>query len=240
MRRSFFVFLLLAVVMSGTAAFATHPHEQGQGCGQRRVNELWTSPDGETHVCVYDPEFELWYWRPTDPPDPDDEVVHTRVGAALAYGDWHMLLAKTEWIRGALKTGTDVYVRHPQTSPSFRSTGEIAAFSRLWHWGGSSWNWCRDSSWRYTTFVTESLVPTFNWGSGPCGSGFYGSEAVGAHLAAGSWLYSGPSWSGYIYTYGFQGLAAAEAAAPAAPTSAGPGADEKRKAPPIPPPKKIK
>lgn len=148
-------------------------------------------------VCRYNEQLDLYYWDPVDPPD--GEEVDLSYTGLIRGSDYHFVVSRTEWIRGRLKTGSDTYVRRPARSPLFLNAGQIGVFSRLWKWSGSSWNQCRDSGWSYTTFRTESRVPTFDWGSGPCGSGYYGNHAYGAHLSNGSWLVSGPMWSGYLF-----------------------------------------
>lgn len=194
---------LFQVLIAQSPALATHPHDEGVACGKGRVNRLHISRDGEVWVCRYNEQIDWYFWDPIPPADPEGAEVDQGGQLSFAGGnDYHFLLSRTEWIRGQLKTGSDTYVRSPYWSPLYRSAGQIAVFSRLWNWTGYSWNICRDSGWSFTTIFSESRVPTFNWGSSPCGAGYYGNEAFGAHLRDGSWRVSGPAWSGYLYVSG--------------------------------------
>lgn len=201
MRRFVIVLCVLVGSLSLTAvpADARHPHEERKVCGtpDYRPGAIVITTDGEMWICIYDPEFDMFLWDPVDPDEGEEADTHEK--SFVGFNDYHYKVSRTEYIRGTLMTGSDTYVRSPYWSPLFQPAGHIANFSRLWKWNGSSWFVCRDSGWAYTSFVTESLVPTWKWGSAPCGSGYYGNHAFGAHYRYGQWLVSGPTWSGYLY-----------------------------------------
>jgi len=206
MRRSWIAMVatLSLLALTPLPANASHPHQAGQSCRTGKAGELYISPDGEFWRCSFDERLDLYYWDPIPPPDPDEESDNSAI-VPTTEDDVHFIVSRIEWIRGVLYTGGDTYVRRPQTVPLYKDAGQIAVFSRLWWWNGGSWQYCSDSGWSYNGIPSESHTPDFTWssGSGPCGDGFYGSQAWGAHThAAGAWLVCGPVWSGYVNVSG--------------------------------------
>lgn len=195
---------LLFFAHTTSPLLASSPHDAGVRCRQGHTGELYISPDGEVWVCSYDERLDLYYWDPIPPPAPDEESDDNAI-LPTTEEDVHFIVSRIEWIRGSLYTGGDTYVRRPQTVPLYKDTGQIAVFTRLWWWNGGGWQHCGDSGWSFNGIPSESHTPTFYWGSGsgPCGNGFYGTQAWGAHTnAAGAWLLCGPVWSGYVYVSG--------------------------------------
>lgn len=177
-------------------ASAQHPHEEGVGCGRGMVQQLYLTRDGEAWICKYNEQLDLYYWDPVPPPE-GEEVDENEIDGGP--DEFHFTTARTEWIRGVLHTGADVYLRRPLTAPLYKNPGQIAVFSRLWKWDGSTWSVCADSGWSYNAISSESHTVTFNWGSGPCGSGTYGSHAYSAHVTPNyTWALCGPLWSGVL------------------------------------------
>lgn len=198
MRRVVVFAIVLSLLSLAPPALARHPHEEAVGCGQGRINQLHLSGDGEGWICKFDERLDLYYWEPVDPPE--GETVYASAIVPIE-NDYHFILSRTEWVRGRLYTGSDVYVRRPLTAPLHKAANEISVYSRLFRWDGSSWKVCRNSGWSYNHQTSESHVRTFNWGTGPCGSGYYGSYAWGAH-SENKWLVCGPLWSGYVHATG--------------------------------------
>jgi hypothetical protein len=186
--------ILLSVLTA--PALARHPLEQypdGAGlfdCTADNVNTVLVLPDGERWQCLYDPDFDDYFWEPrVSPTTPTDGVAWRNSTWTAADGITERTTSRVEWVKGVLYTGTDTFIRQPSTSPLTMPSGWIGVYSKLYVHDGTKWTSCRDSGWNYSSVASPHLVHTFNWGTAPCGAQWYTSLSWAAH-----WNSSSSSW----------------------------------------------
>lgn len=216
MKRRLLGALLLSTVLlvsSVGTANATHPEDLGQACHGGRIGELFTSPDGELHVCAYDGDIDAHIWVPI--------MNGVQAPRARTFNDGtncNYVVSAMELLNTNVLTVSDFYSRGGPACNwnMYQNAGNLAHYSKLWKWNGSTWVVCQESGWNYSTSMKDRMLQRFAYGVQPCGVGYYGNEAWGAQYANG-WKVGTSVWSGYIYVGGSSAAAASSTEAGAAP-----------------------
>jgi hypothetical protein len=195
------VFVLVAGVATyfllAAPAFADHPDNFGiRPCTSQDVLDGRTVllPDGQRWHCEGDATYGGYWWVPGIFPWPEgpDAIAYKKQKWTAPDGVIYRVTPRIEWLKSVLYTGSDAFTRKPATSAYFRPAGWAGVFSRLWVWDSatSTWSICRESAWVHNTAKSDRLVPTFNWGTAPCGARWYMTHGFVDYWNGSKWIYS--------------------------------------------------
>jgi hypothetical protein len=181
------VLVVVAVMALPAVPAAAYPQKK---CGAANAGERYIDSINLLWICKKEPVSGLYYWEK----QPSSPIVITYSGPYLKAGlSWAVSTDSS----GRLQAGSMAHAFNVMNEPWTGADGVIAR-TLVQRWNGSAWTSCRDTGYIASPPGHPTQYASFNWGSPPCGGGYYRNYGSAFIAIDGRW-WGGSAISAYVY-----------------------------------------